>query len=339
MAVLARILDSTERRGDSVVNGAAANDAASPTEEQALDAYSRAVVAVAEEVGPAVVSIARSSSRGSGGAGSGVVFTSDGYVLTNAHVAAGAQLLELGFTDGATSRAHVVGVDHATDLAVVRATGPVSKVAQFGRSAALRVGQLVVAIGNPLGFSSTVSAGVVSALGRTMRSRDGRAMEGIIQSDVALNPGNSGGPLVDSRGRVVGINTAIILGAQGISFSVPIDTAKWVVGELMTSGRVRRGWLGIAGQNRPIARDLARGLGLPHLSGVEVSGFDERGPASRSQLKLKDIVVGFNDNPVANVDDIHRGLQSWQEGKSIRLRVVRERQVVDVDVTPVEAPA
>jgi S1-C subfamily serine protease len=254
-------------------------------------------------------------------------------------VAAGAQLLELGFTDGVTSRAHVVGVDHATDLAVVRATGPVSKVAQFGSSGALRVGQLVVAIGNPLGFSSTVSAGVVSALGRTMRSRDGRAMEGIIQSDVALNPGNSGGPLVDWRGRVVGVNTAIILGAQGISFSVPIDTAKWVVGELMTSGRVRRGWLGIAGQNRPIARDLARGLGLAHLSGVEVSGFDERGPASRSQLKLKDIVVGFNDNPVANVDDIHRGLQSWQEGKSIRLRVVRERQVVDIDVTPAEAPA
>jgi S1-C subfamily serine protease len=208
----------------------------------------------------------------------------------------------------------------------------------FGNSSALRVGQLVVAIGNPLGFSSTVSAGVVSALGRTMRARDGRAMEGIIQSDVALNPGNSGGPLVDSHGRVVGINTAIILGAQGISFSVPIDTAKWVVGELMTSGRVRRGWLGIAGQNRPIARDLARGLGLAHLNGVEVSGFDERGPASRSKLKLNDIVVGLDDKPVANVDDIHRALQNWHSDKTIRLRVVRDRQLVDVEVTPVETP-
>jgi len=338
MPVLAQALDSAERPGDPVANDAPANDTAFPSEQQVLDAYSRAVVGVAEEVGPAVVSIVRSSPRGSAGSGSGVVFAPDGYVLTNAHVAAGAHLLELGFTDGATSRAHVVGVDHATDLAVVRATGPVPKVAVFGNSSALRVGQLVVAIGNPLGFSSTVSAGVVSALGRTMRARDGRAMEGIIQSDVALNPGNSGGPLVDSQGRVVGINTAIILGAQGISFSVPIDTAKWVVGELMTSGRVRRGWLGIAGQNRPIARDLARGLSLAHLSGVEVSGFDERGPASRSQLKLNDIVVALDDKPVANVDDIHRGLQNWQSDKTIRLRVVRDRQLVDVEVTPVEAP-
>ena len=338
MPVLAHVLDSAEQPGDPVANSPPANDTNIPSEPEMLDAYSRAVVGAAEEVGPAVVSIARSSPRGAAGSGSGVVFAPDGYVLTNAHVAAGAQLLELGFTDGATSRAHVVGVDHATDLAVVRATGPISKVAVFGNSSALRVGQLVVAIGNPLGFSSTVSAGVVSALGRTMRARDGRAMEGIIQSDVALNPGNSGGPLVDSRGRVVGINTAIILGAQGISFSVPIDTAKWVVGELMTSGRVRRGWLGIAGQNRPIARDLARGLGLAHLNGVEVSGFDERGPASRSKLKLNDIVVGLDDKPVANVDDIHRALQNWHSDKTIRLRVVRDRQLVDVEVTPVETP-
>jgi S1-C subfamily serine protease len=338
MPVLARVLDTVEQPGDPVANSPPANDTNFPSEHEMLDAYSRAVVGAAEEVGPAVVSIARSSPRGAAGSGSGVVFASDGYVLTNAHVAAGAQSLELGFTDGATSRAHVVGVDHATDLAVIRATGPVSKVAVFGNSSALRVGQLVVAIGNPLGFSSTVSAGVVSALGRTMRARDGRAMEGIIQSDVALNPGNSGGPLVDSHGRVVGINTAIILGAQGISFSVPIDTAKWVVGELMTSGRVRRGWLGIAGQNRPIARDLARGLGLAHLNGVEVSGFDERGPASRSKLKLNDIVVGLDDKPVANVDDIHRALQNWHSDKTIRLRVVRDRQLVDVEVTPVETP-
>jgi S1-C subfamily serine protease len=305
---------------------------------EALDAYSRAVVGVVDEVGPAVVSIARSSRRGPAGAGSGVVFTPDGYVLTNAHVATGAHELELGFTDGTTSRAHLVGLDHATDLAVVRAAGPAPKHASFGSSAALRVGQLVVAIGNPLGFSSTVSAGVVSALGRTMRARDGRAMEGIIQSDVALNPGNSGGPLVDSRGRVVGINTAIILGAQGISFSVPVDTAKWVVAELMATGRVRRGWLGIAGQNRPLPKDLVRRLGLGHASGVEVTGFDERGPASTSGLRQGDVVVGLDERPVASVDDIHRALQRWPIPAPLKLRVVRERAVLDLEVRAVEAP-
>jgi S1-C subfamily serine protease len=313
-------------------------DAPLDFDAEALDAYSRSVVSVVEQVGPAVVSIARASRRGPSGAGSGLVFTPDGYVLTNAHVAAGAPALELGFTDGTTGAGHVVGFDHATDLAVVRASGPAPKHAELGSSASLRVGQLVVAIGNPLGFSSTVSAGVVSALGRTMRARDGRAMEGIIQSDVALNPGNSGGPLVDSRGRVVGVNTAIILGAQGISFSVPIDTARWVVAELITSGRVRRGWLGIAGQNRPLGRDLVRRLGLDHASGVEVSGFDERGPAARSGLKKGDVVVGIDALPVASVDDIHRALGKWPIVAPLRLRVVRERKLVDVDVTPVEAP-
>jgi S1-C subfamily serine protease len=309
-----------------------------PNEDELLDAYSQAVVGVVEEVGPAVVSISRASRRGPAGAGSGVVFAPDGYVLTNAHVAEGARELELGFTDGTTSAARVVGVDHATDLAVVRATGPAPKHASFGNSAALRVGQLVVAIGNPLGFSSTVSAGVVSALGRTMRARDGRAMENIIQSDVALNPGNSGGPLVDSRGRVVGVNTAIILGAQGISFSVPIDTAKWVVGELMTTGKVRRGWLGIAGQNRPVGRELARRVGLEHASGVEVTGFDERGPAAKSGLRVGDVVVGVDGKRVESVDDLHRALQRWPTEKALALAVLRARELVDVAVTPVEAP-
>ncbi|MDP9148651.1 MAG: trypsin-like peptidase domain-containing protein [Myxococcota bacterium] len=302
-----------------------------------MDAYSRAVIDVVQQVGPAVISISLMSKRGPAGAGSGVVFTPDGYALTNAHVAAGAYDLELGFTDGATSQAQVIGVDHATDLAVIRSGAPVPSHATFGRSSALRVGQLVVAIGNPLGFSSTVSAGVVSALGRTMRARDGRAMEGIIQSDVALNPGNSGGPLVDSTGRVVGINTAIILGAQGISFSVPIDTAQWVVGELMTTGRVRRGWLGVAAQNRPVVRHLARSLALENRSGVEISGFDERGPAARSGLKQGDIVVGIDDRVVQGVDDIHRALQRWPIVVPLRLRVVRDRKLVELEVMPIEA--
>ena len=325
--------------------GPPGRQSASPTEGEALDAYSRTIVQVVDDVGPAVVSISRVSRRGPGGAGSGVVFTPDGYVLTNAHVVAGADQLELGFTDGTTSPARVVGVDHTTDVAVVRATGPAPRVAVFGDSSRLRVGQLVVAIGNPLGFSSTVSAGVVSALGRTMRARDGRAMEGIIQSDVALNPGNSGGPLVDSRGRVVGINTAIILGAQGLSFSVPIDTAKWVVGELMTVGRVRRGWLGIAGQNRPVGRDLARKLGLATASGVEVTGFDDRGPAARSGLEVGDIVVGIDSVPVTGIDDVHRALQGGAAlpggalDAAITLRVIRGRRLLELQTKAVESPS
>jgi S1-C subfamily serine protease len=353
MPHLALVLDDSEHLSDPVSDvprpdpfpaTAPANDAsraspAAPEDVELLDAYSSAVIGVVERVGPAVVSIGRSSRRGPAGAGSGVVFTPDGYVLTNAHVAAGAHQLELGFTDGSTTAATVVGIDHATDLAVLRAAGKTLGHAAFGRSSSLRVGQLVVAIGNPLGFSSTVSAGVVSALGRTMRARDGHAMEGIIQSDVALNPGNSGGPLVDSHGRVIGINTAIILGAQGISFSVPIDTATWVIGELLASGRVRRGWLGIAAQNRPIPRDLARKLGVAHASGVEVTGFDERGPASRSGLRPGDLVVAIGDRPVASVDDIHRVLArlAWPLGSALALRVVRGQAVLDIEVMPVEA--
>jgi len=315
-------------------------DAPLDFDAEALDAYSRAVVGVVESVGPAVVSISRRGPRGPAGAGSGVSYTPDGYVLTNAHVAAGARELEVGFTDGTTTRAHVVGFDHATDLAVLRTSEPAASHASFGDSARLKVGQLVVAIGNPLGFSSTVSAGVVSALGRTMRARDGRAMEGIIQSDVALNPGNSGGPLVDSRGRVVGVNTAIILGAQGLSFSVPIDTAKWVVAELMTTGRVRRGWLGISAQNRPLSRDLARRLGLSHASGVEVSGFDERGPAAKSGLRAGDVVVRIGVQRVESVDDVHRVLGRWREASDgpLEVEVVRGQELVQLGVVPVEAP-
>jgi S1-C subfamily serine protease len=336
MPSLAFVLDPS---GGPVIPANDATPADRGRDGSALDAYSIAVVRVVERVGPAVVSIARDSRRGSSGAGSGVVFAPDGYVLTNAHVVAGAEELEVAFTDGTTSRAAVVGVDHTTDLAVVRtAGGEVPTHAPFGNSSLLRVGQLVVAIGNPLGFGSTVSAGVVSALGRTMRGRDGRPMEGIIQSDVALNPGNSGGPLVDSAARVVGINTAIILGAQAISFSVPIDTAKWVVGELMTSGRVRRGWLGIAGQNRPLARELARRLALEQTSGVEISGFDERGPAAQSGLRLGDILVRLDGALIRGVDDIHRALQKWPIVDPLRMQAIRAGKLVDLDVTPVEAP-
>src|SRR5438445_10108758 len=241
-------------------------------DQELLDAYSNAVIAVVERVGPAVVSLSVRGQRDGmrAGSGSGVLFTPDGYVLTNAHVVRGAGKLQVSRTDGSSHEASLVGADEPTDLAVVRIDGSGLPYAELGSSAALRVGQLVIAIGNPLGFSSTVSAGVVSALGRTMRATSGRLMEGIIQSDVALNPGNWGGPPVDGRGRVVGINTALALGAQGLSFSVPIDTARWVLGQLLTTGHVRRGYLRIAGQNRPLARSTARRLGLAQDAGVEV---------------------------------------------------------------------
>jgi S1-C subfamily serine protease len=326
---------------------------APPAEDtEVLDAYSAAVIGVVEAVGPAVISVVVGGGaaesgprppRGRGrreGMGSGVVFTPDGYALTNAHVVGGARELEARLTDGETQRARVVGVDHATDLAVLRLGGSGHPHAAFGRSSTLRVGQLVIAIGNPLGFSSTVSAGVVSALGRSMRARDGRLMENIVQSDVALNPGNSGGPLVDSRGRVVGVNTAMILGAQGISFAVPIDTASWAVSELMTRGRVRRGWLGIAGQNRPLSREFARRLGLEVEGGVEVMSLEERGPAAGSGLLQGDVIVGIDEKRVGSVDDIHRALNAWGAAArgAVKAKVVRRGKLIDVEVTPIEAP-
>jgi S1-C subfamily serine protease len=227
----------------------------SETEADALDAYSRAVIGVVEKVGPAVVSILRGRSEGEhGGEGSGVVLAPDGYVLTNAHVVNGARTLEARFTDGRSLRARVVGEDAATDLALVRVGASDLPHVALGDGGGLKVGQLVIAIGNPLGFQSTVSAGVVSALGRSLRGRDGRLIENIVQHTAALNPGNSGGPLVDSRGRLVGINTAMIASAQGLFFAVPASTVSWVVPKLLQDGAVKRGYLGLAGRQRPLDR-------------------------------------------------------------------------------------
>src|SRR6266436_7555761 len=229
-------------------------------DRELLDSYSRAVVAVVEHVGPAVVSIAAGTRRAAGvvGAGSGVIFTPDGYVLTNSHVVQEATDLGVTLTDGSTLGARLVGSDPATDLAVIRADGSGLPIAHFGESTPLRPGQLVVAIGNPFGFQSTVSAGVVSAVGRSLRSATGRLIDNVIQTDVALNPGNSGGPLVDSRGLVVGVNTAIFAMAQGIGFAIPIDTATWVIPQLLAHGRVRRPYLGFGGQSRSLDRRIAR---------------------------------------------------------------------------------
>jgi S1-C subfamily serine protease len=259
-------------------------------------------------------------------------------VLTNSHVVHGASDLEVSLTDGRRFAATLTGDDPSTDLAVVRVDAPALPAARFGRSAALRVGQLVIAIGNPFGFQSTVSAGVVSALGRSLRSTTGRLIDDIVQTDVALNPGNSGGPLVDSRGRVVGINSAVFPMAQGISFAVPIDTATWVVPQLLTRGRVSRAYLGFGGQSRPLDRRLARALGLDNTRAIEIVSLEPDTPAGRAGLRTGDLVVAIGGRPVETVDDVHRVLVAWPIGESLTVEILRGVERRDVGVIPIETP-
>jgi S1-C subfamily serine protease len=317
---------------------------AAPVDDGAvLDAYSRTVMSVVEVVGPAVVSIAvgtRPGGPGGGrvGAGSGVILAPDGYVLTNSHVVDHAARLDVTLTDGRTFGATLVGEDPATDLAVIRVNASGLPAARLGASAMLRVGQLVIAIGNPLGFQSTVSAGVVSAVGRALRSTQGRLIENVIQTDVALNPGNSGGPLVDSRARVIGINTAVIAMAQGLSFAIPIDTAQSVVSQLLTRGRVVRAYLGFAGQQRPLDRRLARAYHLTALQSVEIVAVEAGGPAASAGLREGDLVVALDDQAVATVDDVHRMLVAWPIGKPLRVTVLRGAARFEISVIPAEMP-
>jgi S1-C subfamily serine protease len=300
-------------------------------DEPALDSYSRAVMGVVERVGPAVVGVSRGRSGGSG-----FLFTPDGYILTNAHVVEGARAVKLTFGDGSTQTGSVVGNDPHTDLAVVRSAGGASRHARLGSSDRLRVGQLVVAIGSPLGFDFTVSAGVVSAVGRAMRSASGHLIENMIQSDVALNPGNSGGPLADSHGRVVGVSVAVIRGAQGIGFAVPIDTARWVVGEILAHGRVRRSYLGIRARTRALDRRLGRSVGLEQESGVEVDEV-EAGSPSAGVIQTGDVLVTMDGEVVATIDEVHRRLTGWPAGKLLPLVVLRGRRRVDLAVRPTPA--
>src|SRR5512143_3182553 len=301
-------MDDMIRRTLKVINNAAGGQtppgpcevgSAEKSNVELLDAYSRAVITVAEAVGPAVVSIStgtpsKNGEPETGGAGSGVIIAPDGYVLTNDHVVHGSKQLTVSLTNGASHAAALVGTDPATDLAVIRADSANLPFATLGESAALRVGQLVIAIGNPFGFQSTVSTGVVSALGRALRSRKGRLIENIIQHTAPLNPGNSGGPLVDSRGRIVGLNTAIIMMAQGIGFSIPSDTARWVVTQLIGTGKVRRGYLGISAQQRPLSRKLVRYFNLPKEFAVEIISVERAGPAQSAGMQAGDLIVAFN---------------------------------------------
>jgi S1-C subfamily serine protease len=313
-------------------------------DEELLDAYSRAVVNVVRKVGPAVVAIGirktetpRRFGGESDGSGSGMIIAPDGFVLTNDHVVENTKSVEVSFTDGHTHKAEIIGTDPATDLAVVRTAGGGFPAVELGDSDSLSVGQLAIAIGNPLGFQSTVSAGVISALGRSLRGSSGRLIENVIQTDVALNPGNSGGPLVDSRGRVIGINTAMIYMAQGISFSVPVNTAKWVVGELLTRGKVRRAFLGLGVQGRPISRRLQRALGKATSTLVEIASLEPKGPAARAGVRMGDFILAAARSPIETVDDLHRFLAKHTPGEPLELTVLRESERLYLNVTPGEA--
>jgi S1-C subfamily serine protease len=300
------------------------------SDERALDAYSQAVADVADKVSPSVVRIEVGRSGGSG-----FVFTPDGFILTNSHVVRGAKRIEVLLTDGRQFPATLIGDDPDTDLAVLRIYAPELTPLMFGDSDKLRVGQIAIAVGNPYGFQCTVTAGIVSALGRSLRAQTGRLIDNVIQTDAALNPGNSGGPLLNSRGEVIGVNTAMILPAQGICFATPINTAKFVIPLLMRDGKVRRGYLGIAGQNAPLHRRLAKQFSAE--SGVLVLGVEPDSPARDAGLREGDLILAFNDRLVTNIDDLHRFLTEAQIGARAALKLLRRGAVVVLDIVPEES--
>lgn len=309
----------------------------SARDAELLDAYSRAVIGVADNIGPAVITVSQRRGQETGGVGSGVLITRDGVGLTNSHVVAGQRRIAVTTYDGDDLEADVIGDDPATDLAVLRVAARELPCAELGDSVNLRVGQLVIAVGNPFGFQSTVTTGVVSAPRRSMRSQQGRLIENVIQHTAPLNPGNSGGPLVDSFGRVVGINTAIIALAQGLGFAVPADTARWVVSEVLAHGRVRRPSLGISVTMQPVGREMARRLDLLADVAVEVVGLEPTGAAAQAGVRPGDLIAAINGRIVTSVDDMHR-LLSRVADRSIMLTVVRGTRQFELAVKPKLGP-
>ena len=306
-------------------------------DDQLLDAYSAAVTEAAERITPSVVNIEVKTRDKRGehrGGGSGFLFTPDGFILTNSHVVSGATSIDATLVDGTRYSASVIGNDPHTDLAVVRISAPNQIPAQLGDSDAIRPGQLVIAVGNPLGFQTTVTAGVVSALGRTMRAKSGRLIDSVIQTDAALNPGNSGGPLVNSRAEVIGVNTAVILPAQGICFAIGINTAKWVATRLMRDGRITRSYIGVAGQSVPLHRRVVRYYDLQVETGVLVAGVEKGSPAAAAGLRDGDVIIAFDGRPVSSVDDLHRLLTEEQVGLRAELTVIRLTEKLALSVTP-----
>jgi S1-C subfamily serine protease len=308
-----------------------------PSEGEALDAFSQVVVRVAETIRPAVVNLRSGRGRNSG-SGSGVLFTPDGFLLTNNHVVQGNRQVRVRLNDGSELTGRVVGADPWTDLAVVQADSSGLPYAGFGDSTRLRVGQLVVAIGSPFGFESTVTAGVVSALSRTLRSITGHLVDNVIQTDAALNPGNSGGPLVDSKGHVIGINTAIIRPAQGICFAIPINMAKHILPQLMQHGRVVRGYLGLHARQVPVPQALVARYQLTEPRGVEVMAVETGGPADEAGLQEDDVIVALGDKPTTSVDDLHKLLTELPVGIPASVTILRAERRLERMVVPSEYP-
>lgn len=316
------------------------------TDGSLLDAYSTAVTSAVERISPSVVHIAVHQAAGrtrSGeprerqGGGSGFVFTPDGLILTNSHVVHEATRISATFADGRHMPATLIGEDPASDLAVIRVDEPGLVAAELGDSQRLRVGQIAIAIGAPYGFQSTVTAGVVSALGRSLRSYSGRLIEDVVQTDASLNPGNSGGPLVDSAGRVIGVNTATILPAQGICFAIGINTAKFVASRLLRDGRIRRSYVGISGQTVPVHRRVVRFYDLPKETGAMVQSVEENCPAKQAGLRSGDIIIALEGQPVAGVDDLHRLLTEVRVGVSSSVTVLRWTEKVELKIVPEQA--
>lgn len=327
------LIDNTERDQTATAVAAAPGE----TDGELLDSYSRTVSRVVRQVSPSVVNI-EIHARGNRGGGSGFIFTPDGFILTNSHVVHHAEQIDVMLSDASRYRARLIGDDPGTDLAVIRVdNGGDFRPAVLGDSSSLAVGQLAIAIGNPLGFQTTVTAGVVSATARSFRAQSGRLIDNVIQTDAALNPGNSGGPLVNSRGEVIGVNTAIIPSAQGICFAIPVNTAKWVAARLIRDGRIRRSYIGVGGQNVPLHRKIVRHYGLPAETGVLVLNVESNSPAHRAGLVVGDIVIGFNEVTIETIDDLQRQLTEERVGTACTLRVIRHTEQLTLTVTPEES--
>jgi S1-C subfamily serine protease len=311
-----------------------------------LDEYSRTIVSAADRVGPAVVNIdikqrldSRRGPREVGGSGSGFVIAPDGFILTNSHVVHDANQIAVSLPDGREYPAQLVGDDPDTDLAVIRIDAPHLAHVRLADSESLRVGQVVIAIGNPLGFQASVTAGVISALGRSMHAQSGRLIDNIIQTDAALNPGNSGGPLVNSAGEVIGVNTAMIRPAQGICFAIASNTAKFVAGWLIRDGKIRRSYIGVAGQNVPLHRRIVRFYNLPLETGVLVVSVEKDSPAQRAGLREGDLIIAFNEQPMDSIHELHKMLMGEQIGVEAKLLIIRHTEKLVLAITPAESPS
>lgn len=310
-------------------------------DNELLDSYSKSVINASSTVSPAVVNInvltnSRNNAARKSGSGSGFIFTPDGFILTNSHVVHNSSKLEVVLSDGRRYWADNMGDDPDTDLAVIRIDSPDVAPVVFGDSEKIKVGQLVIAIGNPYGFQTTVTAGVISALGRSLRASSGRLIDNVIQTDAALNPGNSGGPLVNSRGEVIGVNTAAILPAQNICFATAINTAKFVAGKLIKDGKIKRSFIGIAGQNIPIHRRIIRFYNLPVEKGILLTSVERNSPAQKAGLSEGDIIIGFNHQPVSGIDDLHKQLTDTQVGKESNIKILRRTEIIDLEIIPSE---